>query len=54
MDDVLLFGIGTKENLKELAALFEKYKKATRMLVNIYKSLIVHNECSADLIQHSK
>ena len=54
MDDVLLFGVGTKEILKELAALIEKYKKAARMLVNIENSLLVHNECSEYLIQQSK
>ena len=51
VDDVLLFGVGTKENLKEFAAIIEKYKKATGMLVNIYKSLLVRNECSTYLIQ---
>ena len=51
MDDVLLFGVGIKENLKELATLIEKYKKATGMLVNIEKSLLVHNECLEYLIQ---
>ena len=29
VDDVLLFGVGTKENPKEFAALIKKYKKAT-------------------------
>ena len=29
VDDVLFFGVGTKENPKEFAALIEKYKKAT-------------------------
>ena len=51
VDDVLFFGVGTKENPKEFAALIEKYKKATGMLVNIDKSMLVHNECSLELIQ---
>ena len=54
VDDVLLFGVGTKENLKEFVALIEKYKKATGMLVNIDKYMLVHNEFSAKLIQQSK
>ena len=29
VDDVLIFGVGTKDNVKEFAALIEKYKKAT-------------------------
>ena len=51
VDDVLLFGVGTKENLKEFAALIEKYKKATGIQVNIENSLLAHNKCSAELIQ---
>ena len=51
VDDVLLFDVVTKENLKEFATLIEKYKKATRILVNIDKSMLVHNKCSTELIQ---
>ena len=29
VDDVLSFGIGAEDNLKEYASLVEKYKKAT-------------------------
>ena len=44
VDDVLLFRIGAEDNLKEYASLIEKYKKATWMLINIEKLLLVHNE----------
>ena len=46
LDDVLLFGIGDEENLKEYAILIEKYTKATMMMINIEKSMLVHNEFS--------
>ena len=47
--DVLLFGKGTKENLRLYASPFEKYKKATCMLINIGKSSLNHNEFMEDL-----
>ena len=50
----MLFMVGIKENLKEFDSFIEKYKKAKGMLVNIDKSMLVHNECSKYLIQQSK
>ena len=54
VDDVLLFGIGVEDNMKEYASLIEKYKKATRMLINIDKYLLAHNKFSEELVQQSK
>ena len=54
MDDVLLFGIGAEDNLKEYSSLIEKYKKATQMLINIEKLLLAHNEFTEELAQQSK
>ena len=54
VDDVLLFGIGEEENLKEYAVLIEKYKKAIGMMINIEKSMLAHNEFSEDLAQKRK
>ena len=54
MDDVLLFGIGAEDNMKEYASLIEKYKKSTRMLINIDKYLLAHNKFSEELVQQSK
>ena len=44
VDDVLLFGIGAEENIREYASLLDKYKKAKSMLINIGKSSMNHNE----------
>ena len=54
VDDVLLFGGGIEENVKVFAYLIEKYKRATGMLVNIEKSMIVHNGFSKEILQQSK
>ena len=54
MDDILLFGIGEDENLKEYDTLIDKYKKATRMMINIEKSLLAHNDFLEELAQSSK
>ena len=44
VDDVLLFGIGVEEKLREYASLIDKYKKSTRMLINIDKSILDHKK----------
>ena len=43
VDDVLLFGKGTEENLRVYASVLEKYKKATGMVINIDKSWYIMN-----------
>ena len=35
VDDVLLFGKGSEENLRVYASLLDKYKRATCILINI-------------------
>ena len=51
MDDVLLFGKGTEENLRVYASLLEKYKRATGMMINIGKSSLTHNGFIEDIAQ---
>ena len=50
VDDVFLFGIGEEENMKDYAILIEKYKKETRMMIIIKKSMLAHNEFPDELI----
>ena len=49
-----MFEIGEDENFKEYATLRDKYNKATRMMINIEKSLLDHNEFSEELTQRLK
>ena len=44
IDDVLLFGEGSVCNLEALLALIDNYRKATKMVVNVDKSNLIHNE----------
>ena len=53
VDDVLLFGEGSISNLEAMKALIDKYTKATRMVVNINKSNLIHNDIPAKTIQRT-
>ena len=50
VDDVLIFGEGSIINIEAFASLIDKYKITTRMVVNMGKSNLIHNEFSADMI----
>ena len=50
VDDVLIFGEGSIRNIEAFASLIDKYKRATRMVVNMEKSNLIHNEFSVDMI----
>ena len=54
MDDVLLFGIGAEDNMKEYASFIEKYKKSIGMLIITNKYLLAHKKFSEELVQQSK
>ena len=54
VDDVLLFGEGSIRNLEAFLALIDKYSRATRMVVNVEKSNLIHNEFPEELLQRSK
>ena len=43
MDDVVLMGEGSWENLKEVEQMLDLYKKATWMHINVEKSILSEN-----------
>ena len=43
VDDVIMMGEGTWENLKEAKKILELYKKATSMHINVEKSILSEN-----------
>ena len=51
MDDVLLFNKGLEEDIRVYASLLDKYNRDTRMLINIGKSSLTHNEFTEALAQ---
>ena len=54
VDDVLLLGERTLKNLEAFIALIDKYRRATRMVVNIEKSNLIHNDFPEDMLQRSR
>ena len=54
VDNVLVFGEGTINNLGDFANLLDKYKKSMGMVINIDKSNLVHNEFSTYMLQREK
>ena len=54
VDDVLIFGEGTIQNLSAFSSFIDKYKKSTVMVLNIEKSNLIHNKFSVDMIQREK
>ena len=54
VDDVLLFGEGSISNLEAFLALIDKYRRATRMVVNVEKSNLIHNEFLEEKIQRTR
>ena len=54
VDDVLIFGEGTINNLGAFSTLLDKYNKSMGMVINIDRSNLVHNEFSTDMLQREK
>ena len=54
VDDVLLLGEGSLKNLEAFIVLIDKYRRATRMVVNMEKSNLIHNDFPEDMLQRSR
>ena len=50
VDDVLLLGEGSLKNLEAFIELIDKYRRATRMVVNMDKSNLIHNDFPEDML----
>ena len=54
VDDVLMFGEGTLNNIQNLERIIRKYQKATGMEINLEKSNLIHNNLDEDFITQAK
>ena len=54
VDDVLMYGEGTLNNLQNLEKILRRYQKATGMEINPEKSNLIHNNLNQDFITQAK
>ena len=54
VDDVLMSGEGTLNNLQNLEKILRRYQKATSMKINLEKSNLIHNNLDEDFITQAK
>ena len=50
MDDVLMFGVGTFNNIQNLIKVLKSYQLATCMEINFEKSKLSHNNVNEEVI----
>ena len=54
IDDILIFGSGTKVNMIAFKSLIDLYQRAMGMMINIEKTVLSHNEFPEDLVNDTK